>query len=103
MLIQETKKQILDRTCLSSFWGSHNRNWIAIASIGTAGRLLIAWKCYIFDLEVEYGTFSFSVKLKEKQDGNRWWIICIYGPSSNTAKSDFWTELNDKLALVHQR
>lgn len=41
VLIQETKKQVVDRKCLSTFWGSHNRNWNAIPPIVSAGGLLI--------------------------------------------------------------
>lgn len=52
--------------------------------------IINCWKSDMFDdLEVEYGTFSLLVNLKDKQQGNLWWITCIYGPSTNTGKRSF--------------
>lgn len=93
--LQETKKRKVDTKCLSSVWGVYNKGWITVPSHGTAGGLLIAWKGDSYDLiTTEYGTFL-SVKLQEKQQGNLWWITCVYGLSINADKSDFWIELND--------
>lgn len=70
-------------------WGVHNKGRIQVPSHGTAGELLIAWKGDFYDLlTMEYGTFFLSVKLQEKQQGNLWWITCVYGPSTNSSKSN---------------
>lgn len=50
VLIQETKKETIDRKCLASFWGSLDHNWTAIPSIRAAGGLLIAWNTDFFEL-----------------------------------------------------
>lgn len=61
------------------------------------------WKSDTFDqLQVEYGIYSLSIKLKEKKDEKLWWINCIYDPSINSGKSNFWTELNDILEIYRR-
>lgn len=54
--------------------GSHSIKW---NSCGTEG-----WIGDIYELQkYEYGSFSLLAKLKKKQEGNKWWITYIYGPS----------------------
>lgn len=63
---------------------------------GSAGAMLIAWKKELFDLiSIEHGFYSLSVKLFDRISGLTGWYSCIYGPSYNRGKQEFWTELFD--------
>lgn len=62
----------------------------------SAGGMLIAWKLDLYELlSIEYGIYTRSVKLSNCNTGFPVWISCIYGPSSNRGKDEFWTELYD--------
>lgn len=87
--------------CLSSILGIKNIDWISSSAEGTAGGMLIGWKTELFEInQIEYGGFSFSVRVRNKQDSSHWWLSCIYGPSIHSNKEDFWIELNDLGNLI---
>lgn len=76
--------------------------WI-FPSMELWGGLLILWKSNLFEVVTsEYGLYSTMVKSRKKQNGNLLWFTCIYGPSTNLDKSNFWKELNDIGNLIDE-
>lgn len=96
IMLQETKKPVIDRKCFQTLSGSRNRDWIFTLADGSAGAMLIGWKKNQFELLfTEHGLFSLSVKLLDRSSGLTGWFSYIYGPSSNRGKNEIWTELFD--------
>lgn len=81
VMLQEKKNEVQWK-CLNSLRGKRNIGWIFSPAEGTAGGMMIGWKKDLFEVQkTEYGLYSLSVKLKEKREGNHWWLSCIYVPS----------------------
>lgn len=95
-MIQETKKPFFSKHCFNKVWGGRNKDWISSPSLGSVGRMMIAWKFDLFKLEaVEHGSYSMWSKFSDNNLGFSWWISYIYDHASNYGKEDFWVELND--------
>lgn len=70
IMLQETKKPVIDRKCFQTLSGSRNRDWIFTLADGSAGAMLIGWKKNQFELLfTEHGLFSLSVKLLDRSSG----------------------------------
>lgn len=96
VIFQETKKHSIDKLCFRSFWGGRNIDWVFSPADGAAGGMLIRWKTELFDIQAtEQGIFSLSIKISNRDNWFSWWLSCIYGPSTNKDKEEFWIELND--------
>lgn len=50
--------------------------------------------------DVESGNYSLSVNFFNRDSGFSWCLSCIYGPSTNRGKEEFWIELNDLGNLI---
>lgn len=73
-MLQETKKKKVEvnQRCLFSIWGNRSLEWISSPAEGSAGGKLTGWKADLFEaLQVEFGIFPLSVKLRNKQEGFR--------------------------------
>ena len=43
VLLQETKKEILEEKMVGSLWKARNRSWVALSSVGSSGGIVIIW------------------------------------------------------------
>lgn len=69
-MLQESKKQRVDRTFFCSFWGGLNKDWVFSLAEGSVGGMVIGWKSNLFEVwAVEASIFSLS-SILSKQDLN---------------------------------
>lgn len=69
---KQKKKVEVNQRCLFSIWGNRSLEWISSPAEGSAGGKLTGWKADLFEvLQVEFGIFPLSVKLRNKQEGFR--------------------------------
>lgn len=53
------KKELIDKKCFQSVWGTRSREWVFTRANGSAGGMLIARNKHFFDLlSIEYGIYS---------------------------------------------
>ena len=93
VVLQETKREEVNRSFVGSIWRSKFKEWIVLQAIGTAGAILIMWdvrRVTIRDTLV--GEFSVSI-LVEVADSSSWWFSGVYGPSKVYFRDRFWDEL----------
>lgn len=63
IMLQETKKEVIDNKCFQSVWGSRKHDWVSLLPTALAGGMLISWKKELFDLiSIKHGFYSLSVK-----------------------------------------
>lgn len=67
-----------------------------------AGGLLIVWNSDLFESVTSDGVYFIDSETKREIRWESRWITCIYGPSINLGKLDFWTELNDIGNLIDE-
>ncbi|KAM6550152.1 hypothetical protein CsatB_021828 [Cannabis sativa] len=92
-IIQEVKKEVVDRNFVGSIWRSRFKAWILLPSIGRLGGTLLIWDTRsITVLGSMIGEFSISVLIKTEEK-EPWWFSGVYGPCSYKARSDFWDEM----------
>lgn len=61
IMMQETKKQSINKKCLQTLWGVRGGDWVFTPD-GSAGGMLIAWKSNLYELiSMEYGIYSLTV------------------------------------------
>lgn len=64
------KKELIDKKCFQSVWGTRIREWVLTPANGSAGGMLVAWNKDSFVLlSIEYGIYSLSVKLFNRSLG----------------------------------
>ena len=51
-------------------------------------------------LDIYQGSFSISVKFRNKNDSFDWWLTGVYGPCSASAKVQFLNELRHIQSFV---
>lgn len=100
-MLQESKKQRVDRTFFCSFWGGRNKDWVFSLAEGSVGGMVIGWKSNLFEVwAVEASIFSLSSILSKRDLNLSWWLSDIYVPSRKRGKEYFWIELYDLGNLV---
>lgn len=96
IVLQETKKEVMnDRLVRSSVGGGYSE-WSALPAIGSSGGILMAWKPNIIKkIDIRMGAFSISMQLVEISEGVEWLFIGVYGPPTVKNRGAFWEELRD--------
>lgn len=103
VILQETKKDVIQRKLIGSIWGIRYSDWVSIPSNGRSGGILIMWKTKsVSVVEAVVGIFSISIKIKGI-NGLDWWISGVYGPNKVTERDDFWDELAGLYGLCGPR
>ena len=93
VVLQETKREEVNRSFVGSIWRSRFKEWILLPAVGTAGGILIMWdvrRVTISDSLI--GEFSVSILVKGA-DSNSWWFSGVYGHSKVCFRDSFWDEL----------
>ena len=92
--IQETKMENIDVSVKNEVCGRRFDGFRTIDARGTRGGLLIAWSQAKFE-EIGFvqGNFCLTLRLKNTQDGSRFTITGVYGPSNNNGRREFFEEI----------
>lgn len=65
IILQVTKKGVIDRRLVSSIWGVRYTDWVSCPSDGSSGGILVMWKTKsVTVLEAIVGNFSVSIKIQ---------------------------------------
>ncbi|POO01038.1 AP endonuclease 1, binding site, partial [Trema orientale] len=103
VVLQETKKEVVDKRLVGSIWRSCFKDWITLPSIGRAGVILIVWDVRrVKVINTLLGDFSVSI-LVEGDGETNWWFTGVYGPYSYNSRDNFWDELAGLWSLCGDR
>ena len=93
VVLQETKREEINRSFVGSIWRSRFKEWLVLPAIGSAGGILILWDVRrVTVIDTLVGEFSASI-LVEVDGGSIWWFSGVYGPSKVSFRDRFWDEL----------
>jgi exonuclease III len=93
--VQETKLTEVPRRTLLSMLGSDFSNFLVLPSLGASGGILVAWKHHLGSTGLNrIDDHSISVQFCT-QEGQAWWLTCVYGPQSSEEKVQFLQELRN--------
>ena len=93
VVLQEVKREEIDRAFVASIWRSRFKEWVVLPSIGRSGGVLIVWDVRSVKIkESVVGEFSISVSVEDEVRGD-WWFTGVYGPTKRGFRSDFWDEI----------
>ncbi|KAK9943790.1 hypothetical protein M0R45_009386 [Rubus argutus] len=66
VILQETKKDKIQRKLIGSIWGVRYTDWVSIPSNGSSGGILVMWKTkLVLVMEAVIGNFSVSIRFKQ--------------------------------------
>ena len=92
VVLQEVKRESVNRGFIGSIWSSRFKEWILLPAIGKAGGLLVVWDSRRLSVsENLVGDFSISVRVFS--EGKSWWFSGVHGPCSGSDRQRFWDEL----------
>ena len=92
VLLQETKKEILEDKVVGSLWKARNKSWVALPSVGRSGGIIMIWDARGVPVRDSLvGRFLVSIEVEE-EDGS-WWFTGVYGPNDYRERKEFWEEL----------
>ena len=93
MVLQEVKKDLIDRPFIASIWSSRFKEWVVLPAMGTKGGIVVIWDVRSIKVkESLVGDFSVSILVGDEDKGD-WWFFGVYGPSKKRSRKDFWDEL----------
>ena len=93
LVLQEVKKENVDRRFVGSVWRLRFKEWILLPAVGRAGGILLVWDSRrVKVIENFIGDFSVSIRLR-MDNTDEWWLSGIYGPPSVCSRGEFWDKL----------
>ena len=103
VVLQEVKRELIDRAFVASIWTSRFKEWVVLPFIGRSGGIQIIWDVRSVKIkESLVGDFSNSVLVEDKIRGD-WWFSGVYGPTKRNFRSDFWAELSRLKEICNDR
>jgi exonuclease III len=92
--LQETKMaDVSPQLILSMLRSDFDDNFIFLPSVGASGGVLIAWRATLGAAGASrVDEFCASVQFY-LENGEPWWLTCVYGPQANEEKISFLQEL----------
>ena len=103
VVLQEVKRELIDRAFVASIWSSRFKEWVVLPTIGRSGGIVIIWDIRSVKIkESLLGDFSVSVLVDYETGGDRW-FSGVYGPSNRRFKKDFWDELAGIKEISNER
>ncbi|XP_073016672.1 uncharacterized protein [Primulina eburnea] len=103
IVLQEIKKEVVDRRFISSIWKSRFVEWVILPALGRSGGILIMWDPRFIPVKDNLiGEFSASIKIP-KNEFNFWWITAVYGLWKPSLRNNFWDELAGLRVLCDER
>ena len=93
--VQETKITAISQRVILSALGSDFTGYLALPSVGASGGILVAWRHHVgISGAQRVDNFSMSIQFST-DNGQTWWLTCVYGPQGNEDKIQFLQELRD--------
>ena len=92
VVLQEVKREVVDRQLIGSLWKSRFKEWVLLPEVGRAGGILVMWdvrSVQVIDSLV--GDFSVLILIEDERE--KWWFTGVYGPTSYTCRGLFWDEM----------
>ncbi|MCH99417.1 endonuclease/exonuclease/phosphatase family protein, partial [Trifolium medium] len=93
-LIQETKKSLFDDNMIHILWGHKDVQWVAKASDGLSGGLLMVWNTGLFNFKFSFtdeGFLGICVEWK----GMVLYIVNVYSSCTHAGKKRLWESLSN--------
>ena len=103
MILQEVKRELIDRAFLASIWRSMFKEWVVLLAIGRLGGILVIWDVRSVKIkESLLGELLVSVMIEDNIRGD-WWFTGVYGPTNRGHRSVFWDELSGLKEICNSR
>ena len=93
VVLQEVKRESIDRNFVASIWRSRFKAWVLLPSIGRSGGILIIWDVRSMKIKESLVREFFVSVLVEDEVRGDWWFIGVCGPSKRRHRKDFWDEI----------
>ena len=91
VVLQEVKKENVDRRFVGSVWRSRFKEWLLLPSIGRSWGTLLMWDTRrVKATNNLIGDFSISICMK-MDNLEKWWFSGIYSRPSVSSKGNFGT------------
>ena len=103
VVLQEVKRESIDRAFVASIWRSRFKEWVVLPSIGRSGVILIILDVQSVKIkESLVGDFSISVLVEDEIRGD-WWFSGVYGLTKRNFRYDFLDELSRLKEICNDR
>ena len=103
VVLQEVKREVIDRAFVASIWRSRFKEWVVLPALGRSGGILVMWDVRTVTIkEALVGEFSVSVLVGDETRGD-WWFSGIYGPTKRRIRKEFWDELSGLKEICNDR
>ena len=103
VVLQEVKRETIDRAFVASIWRSRFKEWVFLPAVGRAGGILVLWDVRTLKIkEALMGDFSVSVLVEDEFKGD-WWFSGVYGPNKRQKRKEFWDELSGLKEICDDR
>jgi exonuclease III len=93
--LQETKMAVVPQGVLLSMLGTDFSSHVELPATGASRGIIVAWRHALGTIG-QYRVDTFSVLVQFCADeGQLWWVTCVYGPQGSEEKILFMQELRD--------
>ena len=93
--VQETKIAGISRRIILLALGADFSDYVIVPSTDASGGILIAWRRHISVSRIQrVDNHSVTIQFAA-EDGQAWWLTCVYGLQGNEDKIQFLQELRD--------
>jgi exonuclease III len=100
--LQETKMPVIPQRVVLSMLGSDFSSYLELPAEGSSGGILVAWRQSLGAIgERRIDNHSASVQFCT-EEGQAWWLTCVYGPQGNERKVQFLQELHEIRSICHR-
>ena len=94
LCIQETKKEVIERSMCQALWGNSDVRWEAQPSVNSSGGILCVWSAESFKLERKINGVGFIMLVgKWRQKTQTLYIINIYSRCDIQSKRVLWDNI----------
>jgi len=94
LCIQETKKEVIERSMCQALWENSDVRWEAQPSVNSSGGILCVWSAKSFKLERKINGVGFIMLVgKWRQETQTLYIINIYSPCDIQSKRVLWDNI----------
>ena len=91
VVLQEVKKESVDRRFVASVWKSRFKEWLLLPLIGRSGGILMMWDTRRVKITKNL-IRDFSISICIRMDNlEEWWFSGIYGPLSISSRGSSGT------------
>lgn len=99
--LSETVKKEFSVTFLKNLCARRDFIWHCKEPRGRSGGILMGIDLSVFDIGViDEGDFYVKFDLRNKNDGFKWVLVCVYGPAQDNLKEEFLAEMVNMVGRV---